>query len=213
MANNKADKIAPQIYLISPSEVDLINFQKMLARILDAIEIACFRLALSSRDEDYVAHIADNLRPICHDRDVAMIIETHSALVEPLGLDGVHLCHDLRPLATIRKKMSKDLILGAGCGASRHEGLGAGEKGADYVSFGPLSYTRLGAMPALADYDLFAWWSEMVEIPVIAEGHVSPALVEKMADVIDFLGIGEEIWTSENPVDELHRIIEPLQLC
>ena len=41
----------PQIYLISPSEIDLETFPQQLAACLDATEVACVRLALGTKDE------------------------------------------------------------------------------------------------------------------------------------------------------------------
>ena len=50
-----AEADAPQLYLISPPEVDLEAFPDALARVLDAQAVACFRLALASTDEDRIA--------------------------------------------------------------------------------------------------------------------------------------------------------------
>ena len=56
----------PQIYLISPPEVELSRFPKLLGECLDAVPVACFRLALSTQDEDKLSKIADACREVCH---------------------------------------------------------------------------------------------------------------------------------------------------
>lgn len=81
----------PQIYLITPASFELSSFGKDLERVLDAVPVACLRLALTSHDEDRIARAADMLREITHRRDIAMVIEQHVLLAERLGLDGVHL--------------------------------------------------------------------------------------------------------------------------
>ena len=53
----------PQLYLISPPDLEPVRFGDMLAAILDATDVACFRLALASGDEDHVARSADAMRP------------------------------------------------------------------------------------------------------------------------------------------------------
>ncbi|MDZ4093517.1 MAG: thiamine phosphate synthase, partial [Paracoccaceae bacterium] len=138
------DSERPQIYLITPPEFDLEVFPARLAAVLDAVPVACVRMALASRDEDRLARAADALREVTHARDVALVIERHVLLVERLGLDGVHLTDGARSLRKVRKDLGSDAIIGAFCGATRHEGISAAEAGADYVAFGPVGETPLG---------------------------------------------------------------------
>jgi thiamine-phosphate pyrophosphorylase len=204
-----AEKDRPQLTLITPPAFDLETFPDTLARVMDGVEIACLRLTLASRDEDTVLRAADACRQVAHARDVAIVIDTHLRLVERLGLDGVHLPDGARNVRKARKDLGPDAIVGAFCGATRHEGLTAGEAGADYVAFGPVGETPLGA-GTVADRDLFAWWSEMIEIPVIAEGALTRTLIEGLAPVSDFFALGEEIWRQADPLAALKELIAPL---
>ncbi|MCA0272971.1 MAG: thiamine phosphate synthase [Proteobacteria bacterium] len=199
----------PQIYLISPAEIDLESFPDHLARMLDAVDIACVRLALAARDEDTIGRAADAVRAVAHERDVAVVIETHFRMAERHGLDGVHLTDGAKTIREARKLLGTDAIIGTFCGISRHDGMNAGEAGADYVAFGPVGATALGTgLPA--DRELFAWWSEMIEVPVVAEGGLTDALVLDYAAITDFLGIGQEIWRSDDPLAALKKLIAPL---
>ena len=196
------DTEQPQLYLISPSECDIEHFPDQLARVLDAQQIACVRLALSSQDQDTISRTADALRPVTHARDVALVIEQHLLLVEPLGLDGVHLTDAARSVRKTRKALGPDAIIGAFCGALRHDGISAAESGADYISFGPVGKSPLGDGVS-ADHALFEWWSEMIELPVVAEGGLTEELVSQLAPVSDFFAIGPEIWTMQAPEQTL----------
>jgi thiamine-phosphate pyrophosphorylase len=209
MAAEDTAKDSAQIYLISPKVIELASFSQDLAAVLDARPVACFRLALAAEDEDSISRAADLLRETCHARDVAIVIEQHYRLVEPLGLDGCHLPDGPRQLRDVRKALGTDAIVGAHCGASRHNGLSAGEAGADYVCFGPVAGTALGGAD-IADIALFQWWSEMIEVPVVAEGGLDAAQVENLAGVTDFFGIGREIWAVDNPVAALKDLLAPL---
>ncbi len=199
----------PQIYLITPPDFGLETFPDQLARILDGTEIACIRLAMAGSDADKIGHAADALRLVAHERDVALVIESHVQLAERHGLDGVHLTDGARNVRAARKALGVDAIVGAFCGASRHEGMNAGEAGADYVAFGPVGDVPLGT-GARAERDLFAWWSEMIEVPVVAEGGLTAALVADLAPVSDFLGIGDEIWSAEDPSAALKSLLSPI---
>jgi thiamine-phosphate pyrophosphorylase len=196
----------PQIYLITPPEVDLAAFPDRLAAILDAHEVACVRLALATRDEDRLGRAADTLREVAHGRDVAVVIEAHVRMVERHGLDGVHLTDAARSVRKVRADLGADAILGTFCAGSRHDGMTAAEIGADYVSFGPVGRTALGTGEP-APFALFEWWSEMIEVPVVAEGALDEEIVRRLAPVVDFLGIGEEVWCEDDPAAALGRLI------
>ncbi len=192
-----SDDVRPQLYLITPP-VLAEGFPDLLGRVLDAAPVACLRLSLASEIEDEIARAADALRGVAHDRDVPLVIDTHGALVGRLGLDGVHLRDGARSVRKWRKELGAEAIVGAFCGASRHEGMSAGEAGADYVGFGPVRASALGD-GTIADRDLFAWWSEMIELPVVAEGGVDPEQVRDLAQVVDFVALGPEVWSEDDP--------------
>ena len=196
----------PQIYLITPPEFELSTFPATLATVLDTHEVACVRLALSSHDEDRISRAADACRAVTHERDVALVIETHLVMVDRLGLDGVHLTDAARTVRYARKELGPDAIIGAFCGASSHAGMSAGEAGADYISFGPAGITPLGD-GSHADTELFDWWSQMIEIPVVAEGALDADIITQLAPFTDFFGIGEEIWNTDDPVSALGTLI------
>ncbi|WP_439121055.1 thiamine phosphate synthase [Marivita sp.] len=197
-----SDAEQPQIYLITPPEIELSHFPTDLARILDAEDIACIRLSLATRDEDLILRAADAVRDVAHRYDVALVIDTHVVLAQRLGLDGVHLTDGARSVRMARKELGSDAIVGAYCGQLRHDGMSAGEAGADYVSFGPVGDTTLGD-GSRAEAELFQWWSEMIEIPVVAEGGLDSDIVRTLAPITDFFGIGEEIWRTDDPVAAL----------
>ncbi|MEM6586817.1 MAG: thiamine phosphate synthase [Pseudomonadota bacterium] len=196
------DADTPQIYLITPPEIELSRFPAELDSVLQAHDVACVRLALSTHDEAELSRAADACREVTHARDVALVIETHFVLAERLGLDGVHLLDGARQVRAARKALGADAIVGSFCGTSRHDGISAGEAGADYVSFGPAGVSALGD-GSQAEADLFAWWSEMIEIPVVAEGVLDTNYAAQLSGVTDFFGIGIEIWAADDPSDAL----------
>ena len=195
---------APQLYLIAPALITASELGDRLSAVLDAHPVACLRLP-GAGDETELGRIADIARDIAHARDVAVVIEDHVALALRHGLDGVHLTGGARPVRHARKELGADAIVGAFCGGSRHEGMNAGEAGADYVSFGPCGSTALG-LGEPADLEIFQWWSEMIEVPVVAEGALDAALVRRLWTIADFIAIGPEIWSAEDPAAALSAL-------
>jgi thiamine-phosphate pyrophosphorylase len=200
----------PQIYLITPPEVELSSFPKLLSQVLDAHDVACVRLALATRDEDTVCRAADACREVTHARDIALVIESHILLVDRLGLDGVHLTDGARSVRKARKELGSDAIVGAFCGASQHDGMTAGEAGADYIGFGPVGASALNGGEQ-APVDLFEWWSQMIELPVVAEGALDETLIRALTPVTDFFGVGDEIWQADDPAAKLGNLITAMQ--
>ncbi|GGA14538.1 thiamine phosphate synthase [Neptunicoccus cionae] len=195
-----ADPEHPQIYLITPPQFELSAFSSELSRMLDSFAVACVRLRCASEAAADIGRAADNLREVCHTRDVPLVVENHGKIASVHGLDGVHLTDGPRQVRDMRKLLGDDAIVGSFCENSRHIGMAAGEAGADYIAFGPLAENPLSVSDPV-DFDTFEWWSEMIEIPVVAEGAISLDLAAQLAPVTDFFAFGPEVWSAENGPD------------
>lgn len=204
-----ADQEPPRLYLITPPEFELSRFPDELARILDAADVACVRLALSSHDEDRLCRAADACREVTTARDVALVIETHFMLADRLGLDGVHLSDGPRTVRKARKALGPDAIVGSGCKTSRHEGMSAAESSADYISFAPAGATPLGD-GTQAEPELFEWWSQMIEVPVVAEGALDVDTVRALTPYTDFFALGAELWDHDTPLTALSSLMDAM---
>jgi len=200
-----------QIYLITPGRIAEGSFAEHLTQILSAVPVAAVRLDLETRDEEVITRAADALRDICHARDVPLIIADHYRVVRRLGLDGVHL-KGTRDVRDARSELGDKAIIGTFCGTSRHAGMTAGEIGADYVSFGPVTQTALGSGD-LATPEDFAWWHEMIEVPNVAEGSLTLEMANALAGFADFIALGPEIWSKDAPpVDTLKAFADQISL-
>ncbi len=207
-----SDTDSAQIYLATPKSFALAEFSNSLAEVLDTFSVACVRLSVATEDEVEISKIADQLREICHARDVAIVIDDHYRIVTKLGLDGVHLTDGAKHVRDARKELGDDAIVGTFCGTSRHVGMSAAEIGTDYISFGPLSDDGALGDGAVATDDLFKWWSEMIEVPVVAEGEFKNGALEAVKDHIDFMTLGGRIWQStRDPVAEIRDILDIIQ--
>ncbi len=209
---SQPDRAPSKLYLATPPQFDLSEFRDQLAAIYDTADIACLRLSLATRDEDDLARAGDILRELSHAHDIPVVIDDHYRLVQRIGLDGAHLTDGARRIREVRKALGSDAIVGAFCGTSRHDGLTAGEAGADYVSFGPVSVRSLLGDGETVDPALFAWWSEMIELPVVAEGGLTPSLLPSIAANADFICLSDEVWRAEDgPVAAIARLSALIQ--
>ena len=199
-----------QIYLATPAAFELSEFNTQLAELLDEYPVVCVRIALKSDDPVELGRAADLLRETCHARDVAIVIDNHYRMVKRHGLDGVHLTDGAKHVRDARKELGDDAIVGAYCGDSRHNGMTAAEIGTDYISFGPLSDDGTLGDGTVAGAELFQWWSEMIEVPVIAEGAVTPETLTAIKDHIDFVTLGNEVWSAQEPMVNMEKFMNLL---
>lgn len=213
MASDAADsepaadpqQAAPQLYLVTPVGALASTLAPLLGEVLDRVEVACIRIRAGD-DLAELGRLADTVRDLAHGRDIPVVVDDHWPLVASHGLDGVHLTSGARRVRDARRDLGADAIVGAFCGVSRHLAMSAAEAGADYVSFGPVGGPAPASAPELAPLDLFAWWSEMIEVPVVAEGGLDAELIGKLAPITDFIALGPEIWIADDPAQALSSL-------
>ncbi|MGR3248523.1 MAG: thiamine phosphate synthase [Paracoccus sp. (in: a-proteobacteria)] len=195
---------APQLYLMTPAGARASALGPLLTEVMDRVPTACLRIR-GGAEEDELGRLADLAREIAHARDVAVVIDDHVKLAQRHGLDGVHLTDGARSVRYARKELGDDAIVGAFCGGSRHDGMTAAEHGADYVAFGPASESALYKGEPV-ELELFQWWSEMIEVPVVAEGAITRDLIGQLSPVADFIALGAEIWSQDDPAAALVQL-------
>jgi thiamine-phosphate pyrophosphorylase len=111
------------------------------------------------------------------------------------GCDGVHVGQEDASYAEARRILGLGRIVGVTCHGSRHLAIEAAEAGADYVAFGAFFSSASKPVKHHADADLLRWWSELMEVPCVAIGGITPEncgpLVEAGAD---FLAVISAVW-------------------
>jgi thiamine-phosphate pyrophosphorylase len=113
------------------------------------------------------------LMPAVQARGVAFLLDRRSDLAAELGCDGVHLDRP-ESYARERRVLGGARMIGVSAGDSRHVAIEAAEAGADYVSFGPFFASATKPAERLADPDVVGWWTELMEVPCVAVGGMTP---------------------------------------
>ena len=183
-----------RLYLITPPVLAPASFRDTLAAALDAGDVAVVQLRLKGWVEDDLRRAIDMLRPVVQSRDVAFLLNDRPDLAVASGCDGAHIGQEDMPAAQARAILG-DLSLGVTCHGSRDLAMTAGEAGADYVAFGAFFPSTTKEPPAMAEPELLTWWSELMELPCVAIGGITP---ENCAPLIeagaDFLAVSAAVW-------------------
>ncbi len=184
-----------RLYLITPPKLKPVAFADVLARALDAGDVASVQLRLKGADDDAVRDAAHVLRPVAQSRDVAFIINDRPDLALETDCDGVHIGQQDATYEEARQALGADRIVGVTCHDSRDLCIEAAEKGADYVAFGAFFPTTTKRPKARAGIDILQWWSELTTVPSVAIGGITPEnclpLVQAGAD---FLAVSSAVW-------------------
>lgn len=184
-----------RLYLITPPAFEPAAFTGPLSRALDAGDVACVQLRLKGADDDTIRRAADVLRPIVQARDVAFLMNDRPDLALATGCDGVHVGQEDTPYAEARRILGSGRIVGVTCYASRHLAIDAAEAGVDYVAFGAFFPTGTKDARHRADPEIIAWWSELMTVPCVAIGGITPENCRPLVTAgADFLAVVSSVW-------------------
>jgi thiamine-phosphate pyrophosphorylase len=206
-------KAACQLYLISPPDLG-DNFADRLTKALDAAPVAAFQLRMKEVSDEVILAMAEQLMPICAERDCAFVLNDRADLAARLGADGVHLGRSDGGIREARALLGKDVQIGATCHDSRHFAMEAGEAGADYVAFGAFYPSETKETTHRPDPEILSWWSNMFVLPCVAIGGITAdnavPLIEAGAD---FLAVCGAVWNHpEGEAAGVRAIVEKLRI-
>jgi thiamine-phosphate pyrophosphorylase len=181
-----------RLYIITPERLDLAVFPDLLARALDAGDVAFVQLRLKHADDDAWRRAIDALRPVARSRGVGFLLNDRADLVVAAGCDGAHVGQEDVPAREARRLMGSGLTLGVTCKSSRDLARRAVDDGADYVAFGAFFPSTSKPVTNLADPQILRWWSQSGALPSCAIGGITAGnlapLVRAGANLLAIIG-------------------------
>ena len=184
-----------RLYLITPPAFDPAPFRDTLAAALDAGDVAAVQLRLKPASPDEMRRAIDALRPVAQSRGVAFLLDDDPVLARQTGCDGAHVGGEDMPARDARRVLGDGLQLGVSCYDSRDRAMQAGQDGADYVAFGAFFPSTTKSTGLRAGVDLLEWWSELMEIPCVAIGGITPQNCGPLVRAgASFLAVVSAVW-------------------
>jgi thiamine-phosphate pyrophosphorylase len=187
--------VACRLYLVTPPALVPSAFADTLAEALDAGDVACVQLRLKGADDDAIRRAAEILRPVAQQRGAAFLMNDRPDLARATDCDGVHVGQQDASYGEARRLLGPDRIVGVTCHQSRHLAMEAAEAGADYVAFGAFFPSGTKAAAQRADPEILRWWSEIMTVPAVAIGGITPQnCAPLVAAGADFLAVIAAVW-------------------
>lgn len=128
-----------------------------------------------------VLAIGNKVKLLCSNYDALFIVNDRIDIAYLLEADGVHLGQDDLDVASARKILGENCIVGVSTHEPSHA-LKAVEDGADYIGVGPVfaTPTKQGRIPVGLEY--VKWVSQNVSIPAFAIGGIDDENLSKVID-------------------------------
>lgn len=190
------DRPPTRLYLITPPVIDdLEAFARDLEAALGAGDVAALQVRLKPADDDVIRAAVQRLAPVARAHDVALILNDRPDLAQALGCDGVHVGQSDASVASARRIMGANAMIGVTCHDSRDLAMDAAEAGADYVAFGAFFPTGTKATTHRPDPEILTVWQETVEIPCVAIGGITAETAGDLARAgADFVAVSAAVW-------------------
>ncbi len=117
--------------------------------------------------------IALGIGALCRQHNATFIINDDVALAIATNADGVHLGKDDGDIASARRQLGNNKIIGLSCYGDLQRALEAEQQGADYIAFGSMfpSSTKPGA--PRATLELLNEAQHRLHIPIVAIGGIT----------------------------------------
>ncbi|WP_241085130.1 thiamine phosphate synthase [Candidatus Vondammii sp. HM_W22] len=117
---------------------------------------------------------AQSLLSLCRAMQVPLIINDDVELAFTIGADGVHLGKEDDDIASARRKLGPEAIIGISCYNQFNKAISARAAGADYIAFGRFHSSTTKPAAVAANPGLLIRARKELNIPVVAIGGITP---------------------------------------
>ncbi len=154
----------------------LLSANQLLHKVELALDggIALLQYRSKTTGTESKQRIARELAQLCANYQVPLLINDDPQLALQAGAQGVHLGQSDGDIASARKLLGQEAIIGVTCHASLEKAVRAEAAGANYVAFGRFypSQTKPEAPPA--ELALLREAKQKLSLPIVAIGGINP---------------------------------------
>lgn len=148
--------------------------EEFLSQVKQAVSsgVTIFQLREKHTDYEHFKKIALEIKPICKEYNVPLIINDNVKLAKEIDADGVHLGQDDLDIKAAREYLGADKIIGVSAHNVK-EAQEAENGGADYLGSGAAFVTSTKTDAGAIDHKVLADVARSVKIPVVAIGGIN----------------------------------------
>jgi len=196
-----------QLYLVTSPSPNLLPVVE--AALKGGLSLVQYR-AKTGDDCDRLV-VAQQLKTLCHQYGALFLINDRVDLALAVDADGVHLGQQDLPIATTRRLLGCDRLIGRST-TNPQEMAKALAEGADYIGVGPVYATPTKPDKAAAGLDYVRYAAEHSPVPFYAIGGIDAQnLDEVLAAGGDRVAVVRALMAAEDPTAASQQFIARLQ--
>lgn len=188
-----------------------LSSEIMLTRTEEILRAGANLLQYRNKQADENTRIteAEQLRELCRQFSVPLIINDDIALAVQIGADGVHLGKTDSTIADARKRLGDNAMIGCSCYNNLDRAQQAAKSGADYIAFGAFFPSPTKPEAAHATPDIIQTAKQKFKLPVVAIGGITPENGRSLIDAgADMLAVISGIYASKTPFNTATKYID-----
>ena len=181
-------RLQPGLYAITDS--DLTGDIPLETAVEQAIRGGARVIQYRDKQTDRSMRVSTAMRlaNVCRSHGIPLIINDDVDLAARCHAAGVHLGRADSPMLAARQRLGPDAIIGISCYNSLERAQVAAAGGANYVAFGRFFPSQSKPDAVSADPALLSQARELLEVPLVAIGGITPdngaALLDAGADLL-----------------------------
>jgi thiamine-phosphate pyrophosphorylase len=131
--------------IVDLNYVNAVDALRVTAAMIEG-GVDLIQLRGKQRSLDELTDLAAQLYQVTSQSSIPLIVNDHAQIARSVPVEGVHVGQDDDPIAVVREKAGRNVIVGKST-HSRAQAIAAQSEGADYIGFGPIFAT-----PTKPDY-------------------------------------------------------------
>lgn len=168
--------------------------------------VTMLQLREKNLDYDTFNQEALEIKELCHQYHVPLIINDDVKLAKAIDADGVHLGQDDCELTKARKLLGADKIIGVSA-HNLEEARQAYENGADYLGVGAVFSTATKDDATAVSFQTLKAICQDINLPVIAIGGITlDNLIQLTGSGIDGIAVVSAVFASENVCESARQL-------
>lgn len=153
----------------------------LLEQIEEALKggITCLQLREKEMEQEEFLEEAKQVKMLCEQYQVPLIINDNVEVALTCGADGVHVGQEDMPVSEVRRLVGDDMWIGVSA-HSVEEAMEAKKQGADYLGVGSMFQTGTKKNAVATEFETLKHICESVDIPVVAIGGIKESNIEQL---------------------------------
>jgi thiamine-phosphate pyrophosphorylase len=169
--------------------------------LLEKVEIVLKNGAaiLQYRDKSGSFIHAIEIKKLCNQYNIPLIINDNLQLAKKLDVDGVHLGKDDGDLKIARDFLGNEKIIGISCYNDLNRAVEMQKQGATYIAFGAFFSSNTKPLAVKADLDLLKEAKRKLSIPIVCIGGITLENADQLiSNGADFIAVIQGLFKSND---------------